>query len=98
MEYNAPKSYVRPHEPLFRGSDVDQGLAEIWDSYGGIKITVFSNVTPISLIAGTNISEEPAASIFRIGNLFYLKDGDSKFLWKLILMKLCIYLHYYVTY
>jgi hypothetical protein len=30
-----------------------------------IKINVFSAVTPCSLI-GTNVSEEPAASIFRV--------------------------------
>jgi hypothetical protein len=43
-----------------------------------MRITVFWDVTPSSMAAGTNILEESAASIFIF---FYPADGDFLFLW-----------------
>jgi hypothetical protein len=43
-----------------------------------MKIIVFWDGTPSSMAAGTNILEEPAASIFIF---FYPADGGFLFLW-----------------
>jgi hypothetical protein len=40
IEYGDPNSYVRPHKPKFKGSDVDLTKAGICDFYDGGKITV----------------------------------------------------------